>query len=65
MPKITSIIDVVDTEHPIPARRFVQSLHGTHDEVWTIWIMQKHGRENHLLDDWHALLDSYRHQPAL
>lgn len=56
--------DQGEKDFPLPAPRFVESLIGGPDEIWTKWLMMQHGRENHLLTEWNTILDGYRHQSA-
>ncbi len=53
-----------DEEFPMPFNTFAATLVATDNEVWTHWLRKEHGRENHLLAEWTALIDDYRNQPA-
>jgi hypothetical protein len=57
-------VDDGNQEFPMPFSRFVETLKGTEDEVWSVWLGKMHGRENHTLGEWQDLIDNYRHQPA-
>lgn len=49
-----------DLEFPVPFKVFSASLVGTPDEIWTKLLQNAHGRENHLISDWQALLDALK-----
>lgn len=51
-------------EFPVPFARFAASLHRTEDEVWLALMQTQHGRENHKMPEWSAMLDGYRDHPA-
>lgn len=57
-------VDRGNMEFPVSFSRFAPMLVGTPDEVWTTHLKRKHGRENHLVGEWRALIDKYRHEPA-
>lgn len=53
-----------DETFPVGFSRWATTLIHTENEVWISHMRVEHGRENHKPDEWHALLDTYRNQPA-
>lgn len=51
-------------EFPIPCRRFIATLRGTPDEIWSKHLQIQHGIENHTMTEWRNLLDGHRDRPA-
>lgn len=51
-------------EFPVPFDRFAATLQHTHDEVYVGLLRAQHGRENHKISEWKALLDQKRDTPA-
>ncbi len=49
---------------PIPVKRFIETLKGTPDEIWSRLLLSAHKMESRVPADWHKLLDNYRKQPA-
>ena len=49
---------------PVPFARFAASIRHTADEVWTHLLRTRHGRENRTVEEWFALIEKYRHEPA-
>lgn len=53
-----------DVEFPISCGAFVATLKGGPDEVWSMWLKQNRGHENHKPSEWRQLLDLERNKPA-
>jgi len=51
-------------EFPVPVQEFINSLTGSQDEVWGLWLKRQHKHEAHTMGMWKQLLDSHRHKPA-
>jgi len=49
---------------PIPCRRFIAMLTHTPHEVWKKTLTVLHGRENHTVDEWWALISEHGEKPA-
>jgi hypothetical protein len=63
MPKDTVTPDGNDV-FPISCKRFVATLVHTHNEVYAKLLFIEHGRENHTVDDWYAIIGDHAVKPA-
>lgn len=52
--------EVIDTAFPVPVKRFLPTLKGTQDEIWSKLLVLAHGQEKHTPKDWLKVLDGLK-----
>ena len=63
MPKDVAVSDG-NAVFPMSCKRFVATLRHSEHEVYTKLLLIEHGRENHTVDEWHAIIGDHAAKPA-